>query len=429
MGGGLMQLVLKGKMDTYLTGTPEFSFFKAVYRRHTNFSIESIRQQITNKGSGERIMRSKLSRAGDLIGKMALEVKLNRGDARNVTNTGTYLNWVNNTGHAFIKECELKIGGQTIDKHTSKWLDIQNEMYDKYEQEWIGINKHPGKFGYFKKGNKNIDSQELKLYIPFHFWFCDNPGLYLPIIGITNHEVELHILTRSVEYLFNLDGQLAFTNTEPDVELWCDYIFLDNDEKRKFTLEKKAYLIQQVQIYEKKMESLNELKLYHPIKELYWVIQESTVNSESGNGRSDTDSLLNVSGQPLNNKNDYFNYQSKDSGNKEIIYATSSFESFKTAKLCLNGNDRFYERDASYFRLLQPLNCGLKVPTKHIYMYSFSLNPKEFQPSGTCNFSRIDDIQLVFTSGYNFVNERLYVYAVNYNVLVISSGMAGLVYK
>ena len=126
-------------------------------------------------------------------------------------------------------------------------------MYDKYEQEWIGINKHPGKFGYFKKGNKDIDSQELKLYIPFHFWFCDNPGLYLPIIGITKHEVELHILTRSVEYLFNLDGQLAFTNTEPDVELWCDYIFLDEDEKRKFALEKKAYLIQQVQVYEKKM--------------------------------------------------------------------------------------------------------------------------------------------------------------------------------
>ena len=375
------------------------------------------------------MIRSKLSRAGDLIGKMTLEVVLDRGDARNVTNTGTYLNWVNNTGHAFIKECELKIGGQTIDKHTSKWLDIQNELYDINEQEWIGINKHPGKFGYFKKGNKNIDSQKLKMYIPFHFWFCDNPGLFLPIIGITKHEVELHVLTRSVEYLFNLDGELAFTNTEPDVELWCDYIFLDIDEKRKFTLEKKAYLIQQVQVYEKNMELINELKLYHPIKELYWVIQESPVNYESGNGNSDTDSLLNISGQPLTHKNDYFNYQSKGSENQEIIYAVPSYESFKTGKLVLDGNERFYERDASYFRLLQPLNCGLKIPTKHIYMYSFSLNSNEFQPSGTCNFSRIDNIKLVFTSGYNYVNERLYVYGINYNVLVVSSGMAGLVYK
>lgn len=424
-----MQLYLKGKMDTYLTGNPEFSFFKAVYRRHTNFSIESIKQQITNKGIGERVIKSKLSRAGDLIGKMALEVILDRGDARNVSGNGTYLNWTNNTGHAFIKECELKIGGQTIDKHTSKWLDIQNEVYDKYEQEWIGINKHPGKFGYFKGGNKNVDPQKLKLYIPFHFWFCDNPGLYLPIVGITKHEVELHILTRSVEYLFNLDGELQFTNTEPNVELWCDYIFLDDEEKRKFTLEKKAYLIQQVQVYEKQMELINELKLYHPVKELYWVIQESTVNSESGLGYSDTDALSNISGQQLNNKNDYFCYQSNDVGNKEIIYAVPSFESFKTAKLNLNGSERFYERDASYFRLLQPLNCDLKVPTKHIYMYSFSLNPKEFQPSGTCNFSRIDDAQLIFKTGYNFVNERLCLYAVNYNVLIVSGGMGGLVYK
>ena len=115
---------------------------------------------------------------------------------------------ITETASFLQKECELKIGGQTIDKHTSKWLDIQNELYDKDEQEWIGINKHPGKFGYFKKGNKDIDPHELKMYIPFHFWFCDNPGLYLPIIGITKHEVELHILTRSVEYLFNLPESL-----------------------------------------------------------------------------------------------------------------------------------------------------------------------------------------------------------------------------
>ena len=429
MGGGVLQLVLKGKMDTYLTGNPEFTFFKAVYRRHTNFSIESIKQQLVNKGIGARQIKTKLSRAGDLIGKMTLEVKLDRGDARNITEGGTYLNWSNNTGHAFIKECELKIGGQTIDKHTSKWLDVYNELYDKDEQEWIGINKHPGKFGYFKKGSKNINSQKLKMYIPLHFWFCDNPGLYLPIIGITKHEVELHILTRSVEYLLNADGELSYTNTEADIELWCDYIFLDEDEKKKFILEKKAYLIQQVQIYEKRMELINEIKLYHPIKHLIWGIQDSTVSSETGNGSSNIDALANVSGQTQNNKNDYFNYQANSQGNEEIIYATPSYESFRTAKLRLNGNDRFSERDASYFRLLQPLNCGLKVPTKHIYSYSFCLNPKEFQPSGSCNFSRIDDAELIFTSDYNFINEKLYVYAINYNVLVVSSGMAGLVYK
>ena len=126
MGRGVLQLVLKGKMDTYLTGNPEFTFFKAVYRRHTNFSIESIKQQLVNKGIGERQIKTKLSRAGDLIGKMTLEVKLDRGDARNITEGGTYLNWSNNTGHALIEECDIEIGGQKMYKHVSQWLDIYN---------------------------------------------------------------------------------------------------------------------------------------------------------------------------------------------------------------------------------------------------------------------------------------------------------------
>lgn len=429
MGGGILQLVLKGKIDTYLTGNPEFSFFKAVYRRHTNFSIESIKQQLTNVGVGERTIKTTISRAGDLIGKIDLEVVLDRGDARNVSADGTYLNWTNNTGHAFIKECEIEIGGHTIDKHYSQWMDIQNELYDINEQEWIGLNKHPGKIGYFRNGSKNIDSQKLKLYIPLHFWFCDNPGLYLPIVGITKHDVKLNIVTRSVENLFNLDGELSYTNTVPQIDMWCNYIFLDKEEKRKFLLEKKAYLIQQVQRYEKDIKLINPIKFYHPVKEIIWVSQNNNVVSESGSGNSDTDVLSNVSGQSQNQKNDYFNYQASSQLDTEIIYAQTSYESFGTAKLRLNGIDRFYERDASYFRLVQPLHCNQKVPSKHIYLYSFSLNPRKYQPSGSCNFSKIDDAELIFTSKQSYTNEKLSVYAVNYNILVVSNGMAGLVYK
>ena len=429
MGGGILQLVLKGKIDTYLTGNPEFSFFKAVYRRHTNFSIESIKQQLTNVGVGERTIKTTISRAGDLIGKIDLEVVLDRGDARNVSENGTYLNWTNNTGHAFIKECEIEIGGHTIDRHYSQWMDIQNELYDINEQEWIGLNKHPGKVGYFRSGSKNVDSQKMKLYIPLHFWFCDNPGLYLPIVGITKHDVKLNIVTRSVENLFNLDGELSYTNTAAQVDMWCNYIFLDKEEKRKFLLEKKAYLIQQVQRYEHDTTLINPIKFYHPVKELIWVSQSDGVTSESGSGNSDMDVLSNVSGQPQTQKNDYFNYQASSQLDKEIIYAQTSYESFGTAKLRLNGVDRFYERDASYFRLVQPLHCNQKVPSKHIYLYSFSLNPRKYQPSGSCNFSKIDDAELIFTSKQNHTNEKLSVYAVNYNVLVVSNGMAGLVYK
>ena len=308
-------------------------------------------------------------------------------------------------------------------------MDIQNELYDINEQEWIGLNKHPGKIGYFRNGSKNIDSQKLKLYIPLHFWFCDNPGLYLPIVGITKHDVKLNIVTRSVENLFNLDGELSYTNTVPQIDMWCNYIFLDKEEKRKFLLEKKAYLIQQVQKYENDIKLINPIKFYHPVKEIMWVSQNNNVASESGSGNSDTDVLSNISGQAQNQKNDYFNYQASSQLDTEIIYAQTSYESFGTAKLKLNGIDRFYDRDASYFRLVQPLHCNQKVPSKHIYLYSFSLNPRKYQPSGSCNFSKIDDAELIFTSKQNYTNEKLSVYAVNYNVLVVSNGMAGLVYK
>ena len=88
--------------------------------------------------------------------------------------------------------------------------------------------------GYFKSGNKNIDSQKLKLYVPLHFWFCDNSGLYLPIVAINKHDINLNIVTRSVEYLFNLDGELSYTNTIPQIDMWCNYIFLDTKERKEF---------------------------------------------------------------------------------------------------------------------------------------------------------------------------------------------------
>lgn len=429
MGGGILQLVMKGKMDTYLTGNPEFSFFKSVYRRHTNFSIESIKQQVVNTGIGERTIHTTISRSGDLLGKVVIEVKLDRGDAQNISSSGTFLNWTNNTGHALIKECEIKIGGHTIDKHDSQWMDIRNELYDIDENEWIGLNKHPGKKGYFKKGKKGIDNQKLKLYIPLHFWFCENPGLYLPIVAITKHDIIISILTRSVEHLFNLDGELSYTNTVPEIDIWCDYVFLDMDEKRRHLTEKKAYLINQVQRYEQDISLINKIKMYHPIIELIWVTQSSMVNNESGAGNSNMNCLENISGQNQVNKNDYFNYQANTTGDKEIVYTETSYESFKTAKLRLNGIDRFNERDASYFRLIQPLQHNHRIPSKHIYLYSFSLNPMDFQPSGSCNFSKVDDAELILTTSQNYTTEKIIVYAVNYNVLVLSSGMIGLLYK
>jgi len=103
------------------------------------------------------------------------------------------------------------------------------------------------------------------------------------------------------------------------------------------------------------------------------------------------------------------------------------------AKLQLNGQDRFSEREGTYFDQVQPFQAHTRAPDTGINVYSFALRPEEHQPSGSCNFSRIDNatLQLVLSnatvSGQNTAKVR--VYATNYNVLRVMSGMGGLAYS
>jgi len=412
-----MQLVAYGAQDIYLTGNPQITFFKVVYRRHTNFSMEAIQQTLNGTiGVTGSDVTSTISRNGDLVGNMWLDIKL-----RNTTfaTAGTYLNWTNNTAHAFIKEIELEIGGQKIDKHYGQWLDIWNELTDHDEQEFIGLNKHLSKNSYLKSRTTPIDN--LQLYVPLQFWFNRNPGLALPLIALQYHEVKLKIKTRNINHLVNTDGTLTSGTVAPLVQLWADYIYLDTDERRRFAQVSHEYLIEQLQRETNSASSSQKLNFNHPVKELIWVIQDDTASSGA---TTNIDATANVDGT-VDNSNDFFCYSSA-TVNAEAIFGVSQNESFATAKLQLNGHDRFAARNASYFRLCQPLQAGHKVPTKHIYNYSFALKPEEHQPSGTCNFSRIDNSQLLFTGDLAGTST---VFAVNYNVLRIMSGMGGLAYS
>ena len=172
--------------------------------------------------------------------------------------------------------------------------------------------------------------------------------------------------------------------------LWVDYIFLDTDERRRFAQMSHEYLIEQVQFTgsEQIGTSGNKVKLNlnHPVKELIWVAKNSDAAS-----------------------------------------AWNAFEKVEKVKLQLNGNDRFAERNAEYFSLVQPYQHHENVPAdKHINVYSFGLKPEEHQPSGTLNMSRIDTATLHCTGSSE---TPLSVYAVNYNVLRILSGMGGLAYS
>ena len=383
MGGGLMQLVAYGAQDIYLTGNPQITFFKVVYRRHTNFSMESVPQTFNGTvGYGNRVTCT-ISRNGDLINRMYLQVELPGLSGSNV-----YHDWV---GHQLIKSVEIEIGGQRIDKHYGDWLHIWNELsqttghYDGYYAMVNGVNTAMS-----ASNDLTIkDSDGRTLYIPLQFWFCRNPGLALPLIALQYHEVKINIEFASASEVTN-----SASSTMNSAELYVDYVYLDTDERRRFAQVSHEYLIEQLQFTgDEKASNSIKLNFNHPVKELVWVEKEH--NAKVGE------------------------------------YTTS----YSSGQIQLNSHDRFSSRDPSYFQLVQPYQHHERVPISvsgtdsdcaNINVYSFALKPEEHQPSGTCNMSRIDNATLKLAG---CENTTVKVFAVNYNVLRIMSGMGGLAYS
>jgi len=475
-----MQLVAYGAQDIYFTGNPQITFFKVVYRRHTNFSMEAISQSFNGQakvGASSNQASATISRNGDLIHKMYVTV-----DGSNASNIID--------GSKIVKEAELEIGGQKIDRHYEEWNNIWNELSTtgskasglKCMQGCVG-NDGVGAIG--KTGPGMVQ-------VPLLFWFCRNPGLALPLIALQYHEVKVLLTTGIRDEVL---GTSWGSTTDLTVNLFVDYIYLDTDERRRFAQVSHEYLIEQVQKQAATTDSSQKLVFNHPVKELIW----------TSAGGSDTD--------------------------------------YDTAQLKLNGHDRFSTQNSEYFQLRQPFDYHTAVPgqnivakgtptialaadgapivgtltanpdgstlslsaphillfkvgdvvlvecqktdaegsagststittvtaasgttlttdpvvsaidvsssgsgkvsiiaraqnpvcrtskmTKKINVYSFALKPEEHQPSGTCNFSRIDTAILEVSGGDKLTTNHN-IYAVNYNVLRIMSGMGGLAYS
>lgn len=239
------------------------------------------------------------------------------------------------------------------------------------------------------------------LYVPFQFWFCKNPGLALPLIALQYHEVKFNLTFRSFsDCIPESAGTVSGTPALANASLFVDYIYLDTDERRQFAQVQHEYLIEQLQFTG--AESFNntsvksKLALNHPCKELVWVVQ-SDANADD---------------------REWSNYTF--GGDEPVV----------SAKLQLNGHDRFSAREGRYFNLVQPYQHHTRVPDAGIYVYSFALNPEQHQPSGTVNMSRIDNATLQLSLASDATNGcKLRVYAVNYNVLRVMAGMGGLAYS
>ena len=490
MGGGLMQLVAYGAQDIYLTGNPQITFFKVVYRRHTNFSMESIKQTFDGRPDFGREVSATISRNGDLVHRMYLEHDvLLTGEA----DSDKYMSICSNYGSHLLKEYELEIGGQQIDKHYSHWHSVYSQLTEfnpsgsstnfvTHDGPWTisgttwdhGIiqkttlfNVMSGNGGPITSGLSNStidttlgswdihadtvssDTARTKIFIPLYFWFCRNPGLALPLIALQYHEVKVKITFDTLKNLatqvheegggdaYNNDtlgsgttpiivDSSAVTPSGKKFNLWCDYIYLDTDERRRFAQVSHEYLIEQLQYENFNSSDTLDLNFNHPVKELIWTYSTNDVSVDMANDAMDQHNINKF----INDGN------TTENGGGDVSLANQIKILFNrdpdtlsgTFKLKLNGHDRFKARDARYFTRTQVwehhTGYGGTIRPDNIAVYSFALKPEEHQPSGTCNFSRIDNAQLICGNSGSFN-----VYAVNYNVLRIMSGMGGLAYS
>jgi len=535
MGGALMQLVAYGAQDVFLTGTPEITFWKVSYRRHTNFAMESIEQTFSGQADFGRRVTCTISRNGDLCYRTYLQVTLPEINQSMNSTSSVYARWLDFIGEQLIAQVEVEIGGQRIDRQYGDWMHIWNQLTVSEEQ----------KRGYFKLiGNTtqltyitdptfaNISGPcaaagsptqvcaprnalpETTLYIPLQFWFCRNPGLALPLIALQYHEVKINLDIRPLgECLWAVNSLTATSGTQTTTtayqqslvaaSLYVDYVFLDTDERRKMAQNPHEYLIEQVQFTgdESVGSSSNKIKLNfnHPVKELIWVVQPDA-NVDYCSSLDAAQVLFKTLGaQPFNytdsidalpNAVHAFGGPAETAGSNAFINASGLFQMagavdingvtsadewlgptslntpftdsspsasglsdagtfvlaetaldmhcwgenpVVTAKLQLNGQDRFSEREGSYFDVVQPFQHHTRNPDTGINVYSFALRPEEHQPSGSCNFSRIDNavLQLVLSSPTvsGTATAKVRVYALNYNVLRVMSGMAGVAYS
>ena len=398
MTGGLLELVAHGEQDKYLIGSPQMSFFKTIYKRHTNFSIESKKVYFKEKLLYGSTLNCTIPKNGDLINNIILQLELENIDDPNIS-------YVNNVGYSIIDVIDIYIGNTLIDSHTGDWLNIWSELTTP-EGKKQGLNNMLGKYP-FEFHNKFYLNKGGKYIIPLSFWFTQNNGLSIPLVALQYHDVRIVLKLSAFNKMWKSKNDTIPSREYKiiDCNLLVDYIYVDNDERKFFAQNNHQYLIKQIQInkhnvsYKNNTKKKINLNFKHPISELIWFLRRQDINDTT---------------------KEWFNY----SADTICPYT----DPLITGQILLNGVDRTLELDNQYLRLYQPYKRHTNIPNSFIYLYSFALNPEEYQPSGACNMSRLDNSQLVLDIKPNLPAMDIVIFAVNYNILKIQAGMGGLGY-
>ena len=432
VGGTTIVLRAVGPQDIYLFGNPQITYFKAVYRRHTNFSKEY--KKIIKSGGDiinfGKIIEFVIPSEGDLLGELFLSVKITGTSSSSTAYT------VDNFGNTLLKTVEFQLGGMKIDKHISQWLQIYKELYNQtyYDyNETESDNDKGGKSNTFYNSTWSLKSRMAEpnriegdcplnfgtstytkqMYIPLRFFFNNNIGLALPLIALTRQEKKVII---ELETSANLQGSSSISGlTLSSLELIGQFYILDQNEKIRFRDSAQEYLIETLQYFTEtthatdrteKTYNLNSLK--HPTKYFTWVITNpGTAGSNLGQGPNYFLSMCNNS----------YRYNDGTEG---------------TFLLFLDGEEKNSRTDMSiYTRYNLKKYCKYMPPLDRIGMYSFAINPLEYEPSGSCNLSKLNNIEMKikpYNINYSITSDSIYIFAVNYNILSMNGGMGGLLY-
>lgn len=419
MTSGVIQLVssLNQKSSQFLIGNPQITFFKSIYKQYSNFYITNIEQVINGKPDFNNTINCTISKSGDLLKNIYLEITL--PDLIKPNNTSWY-GYTNNIACNIIKSVTLKINDQVIDKIYGESIDI----YHNLNNIDVDVMTQNFKSEYSIREKKNsIPFDKRHVYLKLPFWFSKSTGSALPLIALQSSIINVDIEFRSFYEVIktnnynNLENITIKNNSNFDCKIFTECIFLDQKEKKFFSLNQHTYLIEQLQfngddsITRYTTNKTVYLNFKNPVKDLMWVISVDNTN---------------IDNNLINDYNNFTTYTSKYSDYKDT---------FDTLTIKLNSMSLIEDQYASYYRLVQSNLYYNNHRNKHIYTYSFSLNPESNQPSGAMNFSDLNDAIFLFKFKENTqfengcsTNGIIKIYANSYNILKIASGQASLMY-
>ena len=430
MAGGLIQLLAWGSQNIKLNGNPSITFFKKVRKAHSNFSMESIRIDFNRTEASvyeTTTFRAKIGRHGDLVQQIYFVFEL-----PDIARNDMGFRWIPYVGEAIIDNYYVTIGGSLVDRQYGEFLHVSNMLsmdHDKrniYDRMIGNVPEliEPDRNSVYFTQSPAVPSR--KIHVPLNFWYNRDPGSSLPLVCLQYSETEIVIELRPLFHLYKVYGRAPLSgrpsealqnlvyngitswlrsNEVVDIKAYLEvnYYFVDTMEREQIAYNSHEYIVEQTVRIERfglLENTMFEMILQNPVKEFIWVLKRSDRNLT----------------------NDWFDFLDYDG--KHIM---------KAAKLVFNGMDRIDMKDVGYFGNIQPFQHHKANPKEGVYVYSFSLYPDDItQPSGSCNMSRIQRIQMMLevmkpmTSTYTF---DMTLYAINYNFLKISSGLAGIVFS